>query len=162
MTTEEKNEHTNKLVEGITRLLKIYLINMEVDLLPEITLKPVVNWKNTLEIQEVVNCADQTIDLALFPEGVKTKRRKREVIIRRQLVFYICRKMGYGFEKIGDAMGFDHATVIHGNRTVAQLIEVGDRDMRGAYNEVTALLREYYKQKYGKDLSTTESGWDNP
>lgn len=161
MTETEKYEHTNKLVEDIAKLLKIYLIKMEVDIMPEISIKPVINWENKLTIQEVISCADSITDLKMYPEGIKTKKRHRGLVIRRQVVSYICRKMGYTFTEIAANLKIDHATVIHGERIVQQLLQVEDLEMKQIYNDIIMAVATLYKTRYGKNLSFTGQPGNN-
>ena len=153
MTEDEKYAYTSQLMEDISKLLKTYLINMGVDLVPEIKLKPAKSWEDTLDINELIKCADTVTDPILFPDGIKTKRRNRYLVVRRQVVCVIARKMRYTCESIADELGIDHATVIHAGHVVDALIKTGDQQMIDAYNDILTAINFYYKEKYGKDLS---------
>jgi chromosomal replication initiation ATPase DnaA len=157
MTQKETYELTNKLIEDIAKLLKIYLINMGVDIIPEIYLKPAINWKNKLEVREIIECANTTINLGIYPKGIKTKSRRRDLVQKRQIACYIARKMGYTCEVVGKCFGIDHATVIHGCKVVDQLLDVVDPELKKAYDEILIAVNTYYKEKYGKDLSAIDN-----
>lgn len=62
--------------------------------------------------------------------GIKHNRvwssgRKRDVVITRQLVWYLCRKYtSLSLKDMGRLFGnYDHTTVVHGTKTIAGLIE---------------------------------------
>ncbi len=49
------------------------------------------------------------------PEEIKSKKRNEEIVIPRQIVMYLCSKYTeYSSTKIGDFLGKDHSTVLHG------------------------------------------------
>jgi hypothetical protein len=152
MTEEEKYDHTNKLLEDMSKLLKVYLINMGVDVIPEIKIRPATNWENILSLEELIKCADSTVDPLRYPEGIKTKRRTRYLVIRRQVVCVIARKMKYGCEEIAAALGIDHATTIHAVKMVETLLQAQDKEMTGVYNAITKAIGIHYKETYGKDI----------
>lgn len=59
---------------------------------------------------------------------IKTKTRKREIVICRQVVSYIAYRNNYGsYLRIGTFLGgFDHSTILHGVRNIEQLLEIND------------------------------------
>ena len=49
---------------------------------------------------------------------IRTKKRQREIVYAKKMYCYIARQRGYGFQKIADQIGINHATVIwHCNDT---------------------------------------------
>lgn len=59
---------------------------------------------------------------------LKTRTRKREVVICRQIISYIAYRKNYGsYLRIGLFLGgYDHSTILHGVRCVEQLLEIND------------------------------------
>lgn len=61
---------------------------------------------------------------------LKSKSRKREIVICRQIVAYIAYKEGYGsYSVIGVAQGgFDHSSVIHSVQTIENHLSLKDKE----------------------------------
>ncbi len=68
-------------------------------------------------------------------DEVKSKSRKREIVLARQLYCFFARKhLHTTYKVIGeDIGGRDHTTAIHGARTMEDLISVGSPDVRDSY-----------------------------
>lgn len=81
-----------------------------------------------------------------FPNGLKTKSRKRELVVTRQCFYKIARDLHYTLYSIADYLGFDHATVIHGVRVVNQQIDLHDPLIVIIYsairNEISKTVRD--------------------
>lgn len=70
-------------------------------------------------------------------EPLKLRSRKRELVIPRQIAFYLLRtKLDLTLSDIGRMFNRDHATVLYSVRTVKNFLEFDD----------------YYKEKIGKIL----------
>ena len=56
------------------------------------------------------------------------RSRKREVVVARHIFMYLMRKRKENFSlaSIGAHLGKDHATVLHGNKTVTNMIDTND------------------------------------
>lgn len=150
-TPEKQTKLTNKLMEDIRDLLNSYFIEMGISLVPTIEVVARVE-KNLMGLREIVEVVNTTIDKEIYPSGLSTRSRRRDLVMKRQIVSYVCRCFGFQCHHIGKAMFIDHATVIHGNTTVKNLLENKDPDMMLAYEEIVGVLTAYYKEKYGKDL----------
>jgi chromosomal replication initiation ATPase DnaA len=79
--------------------------------------------------------------------------RRRDLVIKRQIVSYVCRAAGFQFHHIARAMDINHATVIHGVHSVKNLIETKEPEFLQIYEDIMAILNTYHREKYGKDLS---------
>lgn len=162
MTPLERYDLTNKLVEDIQDLFRQYLRAMDLPATPIFRIKPITDWKETLTVRELVGIVDQEmIKSPRYPKGLKTKCRDRYLVMRRQIVCYIARQMKYPLNFIGDELGIDHATVIHGCKHVADMLQTGDTLMKDTYKDVAILINAYYREKHGKDLPEIEPGGNN-
>ena len=154
ITEADALEITNKLAADFADLLKGYLFKMGLRVVPEFTLRPIPAWKNPLTMNEIVKIANEEIgENKAYPKGVKTKSRKRYLVIRRQTCGYVGTKMGFGCEIVGNALGIDHATILHGNHVIADKLQIKDREVTEVYNKLTYLFNTYYTGKNGEDLS---------
>jgi chromosomal replication initiation ATPase DnaA len=74
--------------------------------------------------------------LDITPELISTAKRKREVVVARQLCYYISRNNQLGsWAKIGQRFGNkDHATSMHGYRTITNLLQT-DREFRKQHKQ---------------------------
>jgi chromosomal replication initiation ATPase DnaA len=90
-------------------------------------------------------------------EGIFSRTRKREVVIMRQLFFYIATELGYGPTHVARFTGakFDHSSVIHGNKVVTNLLEVGDVKVIKLYADVKTEMRNKF-ERYNKDEEDKE------
>jgi chromosomal replication initiation ATPase DnaA len=72
--------------------------------------------------------------ICITPEELQHKTRKREFVIGRQLCHYLSKKYTKtSLAIIGKRFGNkDHATVLHSNRTISDLIET-DKDFQREY-----------------------------
>jgi hypothetical protein len=98
------------------------------------------------ELENMMNahCRKVYADLETWCQhGIRTRHRKREIVLYRQIFYYIARKMGYGLSFTGDYLGFDHATVLHGSRTIENLLDAGDHNATKLFN---TLIDEYKKR----------------
>lgn len=153
MKTKKIEEHTNKLIRDVTNALKVFFINIGIDSVPEVVLKPTVYKKNVLSISEIIDIANLKVDLVKYPEGILTRTRKRPILLARQVACYIARKTGYTLMEVADDMRINHATVIHSQNVVESLIDQNDPEMKKVYTQIVDKLTIYYKERYGKDLS---------
>tara|TARA_S200002703_G_C3792128_1_gene244467 strand:+ start:78 stop:479 length:402 start_codon:yes stop_codon:yes gene_type:complete len=73
--------------------------------------------------------------------------RRFEVVFARGCYFKICRELTKNsFQKIGNTLGKNHATVMHGIKTVNDLIET-DKDLKDQFNQLLNKFSEYNKIK---------------
>ena len=52
---------------------------------------------------------------------IKSKSRKREVVLYRQCCFKVARLQGFSLKTIGKAFGVDHATVLYGIKCINKI-----------------------------------------
>ena len=73
----------------------------------------------------------------LTPEQIKMKTRKRETVEARQICMTIAKELTKcSLSKIGSLIGGkDHATVLHSNKVINNLIET-DRTFKGKYDMI--------------------------
>jgi len=150
-TTEKQTKLTNNLLGNIRDLLNSYFIEMGIAIIPPMEVVEIVD-KNEMGMQEIVEVVNTTIDRKLYPAGLATRSRKRDLVMMRQIVAYVCRSFGFQYQQIARTMGVNHATTIHGVTTVKNLLEHADPDMVLAYEKIIETLKAYHKDKYGKDL----------
>ena len=73
---------------------------------------------------------------------MRSKTRRREVAVARQVFFYYARKnTGHSLKKIGEFIGgFDHATVLHSVNVVNNMLETKDRMITELVNKAKMYL----------------------
>jgi hypothetical protein len=80
-----------------------------------------------------------------------TNNRERKNVYRRNYIYYFLRnelKRKISFKKIGDIFGYDHATVIHGEKQAKSFLEDGDILFLDSINE----LKEDLFSKFEEEL----------
>lgn len=92
----------------------------------------------------------ETIDILidkyneLWRTDIRAKSRERELVIARQCFFYVLRtQYRLSYTKIGDIFDKNHASVIHGERLVRDMLEIGDRDTENKLKSIIDLFRLY-------------------
>lgn len=81
--------------------------------------------------------------------------RDRSLVLARQLTFYFLRKYTtYSLERIGNLFGRDHTTIIHGVRTVNNLLYTGynsavawEKDIESILNKQSININKYDRDK---------------
>jgi hypothetical protein len=150
-TTSKQTKLTNQLMENIRDLLNSYFIEMDMVTVPILSATPIIN-KNEMGIKEIIEVVNTTVDKKVYPLGLNTKIRRRDLVIKRQIVSYVCRAAGFQFHYIARALDVNHATVIHGVNSVKNLIETKEHEFMQIYEDTMAILNTYHREKYGKDL----------
>ena len=89
LTTEKQTKLTNNLLGNIRDLLNSYFIEMGIAIIPPMEVVEIVD-KNEMGMQEIVEVVNTTIDRKRYPAGLATKSRKRDLVMMRQIVAYVC------------------------------------------------------------------------
>jgi chromosomal replication initiator protein len=75
------------------------------------------------------------------PDDIKSKSRKQETVIVRQVYCYVAREItGETMEKIGNVINREHATVVHSCKVVGDAVAVGDRRVMEVLEKVRSVL----------------------
>lgn len=82
--------------------------------------------RNNLTLDEILKDVCNAMDCDI--KKVKSKNRKHENVICRQIYCYIAKlKTHHGFREIGEIIGSrDHTTVIHGKDAVIGYLKISD------------------------------------
>lgn len=73
-------------------------------------------------------------------EDIYSKSRERRLVKCRQMAMYLVRvTTKNSFDKIGDFLNLNHATVIHGSKVIEGLLHV-DKSLRKEYTEIKLKL----------------------
>lgn len=111
-------------------------------------------------LEELVN---ETYD-TMFPGhchngGIRTKHRKREIVLFRQIFFVIGLDLGFGPSYLGCFLNFDHATVIHSRKAIKNLLDSNDKDTITYYTSVKNAFKKRFSYD-GNVLQNSGSGLD--
>jgi chromosomal replication initiation ATPase DnaA len=89
--------------------------------------------------------------------GIFSRTRKREVVIMRQLFFYIATELGYGSTHVErfTSSRFDHSSVIHGNKVINNLLDIRDVKVINLYGNIKTEMRNKF-ETYKKDEEDKE------
>lgn len=152
MTKKEAIDLTDKLIADFSDLIREYLNKMDVPVVPVFRLKPTTNWEKPLSLEDMASIVDVNIDRRVYPEGIRTKSRKRYLVMKRQIICYIARVMNYPVETIGKVLNVNHATVSHAWVDVPILLKAKDPELTKTYEEILTEFNIHYNQKYGEDF----------
>lgn len=82
-----------------------------------------------------------------FQLDISEKSRRFDLVFARACYFKICRDLtNNSYQKIGSSLGKNHATVMHGIKTLNDLIET-DKDLQNRYYTLLNKFSEYNKIK---------------
>jgi chromosomal replication initiation ATPase DnaA len=77
-------------------------------------------------------------------EDLKSKSRKREIVIVRQMVCYLTRKhfasRFLSFQRIGERVNRDHSSVIYSYREIENMLENKDKHVTDLFNEILCVI----------------------
>lgn len=98
-------------------------------------------------------------------QNLLNTRRKTELVYTRALYFKLCREYTlHSLSTIGESVGKNHATVLHGLKLFDNWIEKHERPYAETYADIDKIIasrlnrerkyrdKEYYKDKYAKTL----------
>ena len=76
----------------------------------------------------IANAVKELTGYGVTVELMRGRSRKREVVVSRHIFMHLMRKRKENFSlaSIGAHLGKDHATVLHGNKTVTNMIDTND------------------------------------
>lgn len=76
----------------------------------------------------IANAVKELTGYGVTVELMRGRSRKREVVVSRHIFMYLMRKRKENFSlaSIGNHLGKDHATVLHGCRMVNNMLDTGD------------------------------------
>jgi len=164
LTQKQQLDLAEEFLNGFTSLLKTYLVKMNLPFTPVTALKYNEKWQDTLTLSEMISVVDTDL-LAMFPNlykgGLRSKSRKRDLVLRRQVLCVLGRDMGLNLSIIGKELNIDHATVIHGIKNINSLLDTGNTEATRVFKDVNNLIKQFYLDKYGKDISKTDDSGDN-
>lgn len=158
LTPNEQLKLTDKLMSEVRDLFNEYFIKMGMVALPTIEVKTEID-RTRIGLRELVAVVNSRIDRKLYPSGLTTRSRRRDLVMRRQVTAHIGRQLGYALSLVGRVINVDHATVIHSCKLVDNLLEKKDLEMIKVYDEIYSTVNNYHKEHYGKDLSEVKSQW---
>ena len=154
----EINKATSQLVEGVNKLLIKYLDTLNIPFRPVVILKPKLIMDEKIDADIMIEMLDVTLgNTKLYPQGVKTKSRRKRIRSIRQIGCKLMRDMEYTFEEIGKAFDIDHVTAIHGSKTVHGLLEIKDYEMTAIYKEVVLQIQYQYGERFGSQIKLDEA-----
>lgn len=80
----------------------------------------------------------------LYQTDIRETCRDRDLVMARHCFFYILRRQyGLSYPVIGSIFGKNHATVIHGERSISDMLSIGDRITENKLKNVIDLFRLY-------------------
>lgn len=83
------------------------------------------NTPNKITPQHILDVVCEHLNVK--PEDIKSKKRNEEIVVPRQIVMYLCSEYtDYSSTKIGEFLGKDHSTVLHGVQKLKDDIDNDD------------------------------------
>jgi hypothetical protein len=116
--------------------------------LPPLGLQDVLDEVSDLFKEQYPEYINKSLKRVNVTEGLNTKTRIREVVVFRQLYFYICKELGYGSTEIARMLAItkEHSNVIHGCKVIDDGLKTKDIFITNTYKIICNRL----ENKYGK------------
>ena len=87
------------------------------------------NTPNKITPQHIMDVVCEHLNVR--PEDIKSKKRNEDIVVPRQIVMYLCSKYtDFSSTKIGEFLGKDHSTVLHGVSKLQDDME-NDESLKG-------------------------------
>lgn len=142
---EDLSEKVAKIDERIKEfkdnIFKEFEVNVEV-------LYNIIDHRKKLPLSTLVNiineCLFRRYDKDKYPKGIRTRTRKRKVVIYRDCYMSIAYNWCYSLNQIGYEIGYDHATVLHARKTLSSMIKTNFKEGVEIYKEVIYEIRKQY------------------
>lgn len=71
-----------------------------------------------------------------YASFLKDKGRTREIVLYKQFYCLLGRQAGYTLLQIAKSIGYNHATIIHGSRSIDNLLKIRDREVTEIFNRL--------------------------
>lgn len=102
---------------------------------------------NIIGMDEIIEICNRYVDINQFPNGIKNRSRKRELVLIRHLFMYFAYRLNFNTTTIGKKLGYDHATVIHAHKQISALLDTGNSECI----KLHSLIYEEIREKTGLD-----------
>jgi hypothetical protein len=99
-----------------------------------------------VKLDELINICSEVMNSKLpvkIEEGIRCKRRIREIVEYRQCFFKLARDLGYSWEVMGRSLGYDHATAIHSYKKIVDRLKNNDKYANIVMREIQNAIYDY-------------------
>jgi hypothetical protein len=140
--TESKKAQAENMIQEFTvafynkfKVTPIVSYATNVSILSRVHLSEIERIAN----QELAKWYQPMSDADIIPT-IRTRKRQRTIVTYRQLYSYFARQLGYSLNSIGERIGYDHASILHGSTTIQNLIDNRDKLVIYKYTEMQKFL----------------------
>ena len=136
------NSNIRELEGSLNKLNAYYILGDKREITVEKAkdaLKDIIspNTPNKITPQHIMDVVCEHLNIK--PDDIKSKKRNEEIVRPRQIVMYLCNKYtDCSSTKIGDFLGKDHSTVLHGVQKLEADLE-NDIDLK---NKVDIIIKK--------------------
>jgi hypothetical protein len=142
---DESDENKQQIINAILEFQNEFAIKF--GFIPIITLRKSISV-NRRTLDELEYIGNSVLNEPIkYPQGIRTRTRKREVLIIRQAISKIAADMGYTFQAIGYFFGYSHCTILHSKKTINNLISTKNPDLI----KTIFLINEEIKRQFSND-----------
>ena len=82
-----------------------------------------------------------------LPEGIATKSRQRHIVEYRHMYFKFAKDMGFGLCTTGRSIGFNHATVVHGAKSINDLLDAKNKTITILYKDLEECIFKHIEHE---------------
>lgn len=99
------------------------------------------------ELAHIVNIKLQEKSPTPLPNGIATRCRYRYIVEYRHMFFKIAKDMGFGVVAIGKIVDYDHASVVHGAKSINNLLAIGDKNITQLHSEIETAIFAFLNEE---------------
>lgn len=142
---EEQAVRTKNILEFINVFKESFTKRFGIT--PQVVFNDKTDIIPALSLIDMVRIGNKFIDLKKYPQGLRTRTRKAEVVFVRQCIVNLCQGMGYPYQTIGYHVGLDHSTCIYSKRVIDKFLSMEEPKTLLMIN----LIKDAIKDKLGND-----------
>ena len=127
---------------------------------PVVVYEMAEGMREVLKLSDIEDIANEALKKA-WQKGhpyptIRSRKRFRTIVTYRHLYFYYARKEGYHFDLIGHRIGYDHASAIHGHKTIENLLKSKDKLVMKEVQKIEEAIIIREAELKGKMVETTQ------
>lgn len=139
-----KTELNERIELKIKQFKEEFLLEFETDVF--VVVKSTRNGLSKLTLLELGTTINSLLvkEFPEYPDGIRTRTRRHDVVNFRYCFYRIARSMGHSFIGIGRYLGFSHATVMNGDKVIWELLQTDDKQSVFNMNNIYHELKERF------------------
>lgn len=116
------------------------------------------NTESKLDLRTLEEAANTLLETLPRHDSIRTRSRKKEVVMLRQCIFKLARESGYTVTIIGTYFGFDHSTVTYSVKHVENLLKTKDKLTINTLKKLDDVIKKQFRNDGDVQHDVEEGG----